>query len=157
MKLYTYNNRHKKGSGCKCVAMRARPVGKEPFTWMRKSACRSRLKSMSAMILLTLGKGWALRPDTSNARSAMSYSGEREQRPQHGVHSGGSRTEGLQYRASPGFIFSRVIRATDWPVRGGWKTSSSRPSRTELWILAVQAEHTVNSGFLTWKGEAKMI
>lgn len=27
------------------------------LTWMRKSACRRRLNNMSAMILLTLGKG----------------------------------------------------------------------------------------------------
>ena len=34
-----------------------------------------RLKSMSATILLTLGKGWAFRPDTSKARSAISLGG----------------------------------------------------------------------------------
>lgn len=40
---------------------------------MRKSAWRRRLKSISAMILLTLGNGCALHPDTSNARSAISW------------------------------------------------------------------------------------
>jgi len=46
---------------------------------MRKSAWRRRLKSMSAMILLTLGNGCALHPDTSNAKSAISCN--REQHP----------------------------------------------------------------------------
>lgn len=45
-------------------------------TWMRKRAWRRRLKSMSAMILLTLGNDCALHPDTSNARSAISCNRE---------------------------------------------------------------------------------
>ena len=50
----------------------------------------------------------------------------------------GSSTLGLDSKPSPGFLFSRVISATvvftpDPQVKGGWKTVSSQPSRTESW------------------------
>lgn len=49
-------------------------------TWMRNNAWRRRLNNMSAMILLMLGNGCALHPETSKAKSAISCN--RQEQPQ---------------------------------------------------------------------------
>lgn len=50
--------------------------GMDKCTWMRNNAWRRRLNNMSAMILLMLGNGCALHPETSKAKSAISCNRE---------------------------------------------------------------------------------